>query len=78
MNSTTDIIGALPPPPGVTPNFVDPDYNGLQIIISGIIFSILAISFLVARMYAKYYLLKQFNYDDCKPFPLKLKSKGLS
>lgn len=65
MNST-DIIPALPPPPGVTSNFVNPAFNGNQIVIVGIIFPILMLPFLGARLYAKYSLIKKFHCDDCK------------
>lgn len=66
MNSTTDVIGALPPPPGVIPNFENPDFHGQKIIIVGIIFPVLTIPFLVARLYAKGFLIKRFHLDDCK------------
>jgi hypothetical protein len=64
MNST--IVGAMPPPPGVAPNFVNPPFKGLQIIITGIIFPVLMLPFIGARLYAKYSLLKRMHYDDCE------------
>jgi len=64
MNATTDIICALPPPPGVVANFVDPAYNGTQIIIAAIVVPIITIPFLVARLYVKSSLIKQFHCDD--------------
>jgi hypothetical protein len=64
MNSTR-IITAFPPPPGVTPNFVNPDFNGKQIIVAGIVLPLLMFPLLGARLYAKYALLKKIHYDDC-------------
>jgi len=65
MNSTEPTV-ALAPPPGVTSNFVDPAFNGQKVIIAGIIFPIITIPFLVARLYAKAFLLKKFQLDDCE------------
>jgi hypothetical protein len=65
MNSTMT-VGASPPPPGVTPNFVNPESNGYQIIITGIVLLVLMLPFLGARLYAKYSLLRKIHYDDCK------------
>jgi hypothetical protein len=65
MNSTK-IVGTSPPPPGVTPNFVNPQSNGYQIIIAGIVLPVVMLPFLGARLYAKYNLLKKIHYDDCK------------
>jgi hypothetical protein len=67
MNSTADFIGAMPPPPGVTPNLVDPAFNGQKIIIVGVAFPILMIPFLAARLYAKIFLIRKFHLDDCEP-----------
>jgi hypothetical protein len=64
MNSTESIV-ALPPPPGVTSNFVDPPFNGERIIIVGILFPILTIPFLAARFYAKAFLIRKLQLDDC-------------
>ncbi|KAE9376307.1 hypothetical protein N431DRAFT_400438 [Stipitochalara longipes BDJ] len=63
MNST-NIVGALPPPPGVTPNFVNSEFNGNQIIIAGILLPVLMFPFLGARLYAKISLLKKIQNDD--------------
>jgi hypothetical protein len=64
MNSTEPLV-ALPPPPGIKSNFVDPPFNGEKIIIVGILFPILTIPFLAARFYAKAFLIRKFQLDDC-------------
>ncbi|KAN0116744.1 hypothetical protein V8E51_002721 [Hyaloscypha variabilis] len=63
MSSTT-VVAAYPPPPGITPNFVHPKSNGSQIIIAGILLPVLMFPFLGARLYAKYSLLKKMRHDD--------------
>jgi hypothetical protein len=63
MNST-EPTAALPPPPGVQSNFVNPAFNGQKILMAGIIYPILTIPFLVARLYAKVCLIKKLQIDD--------------
>ncbi|KAF4624782.1 hypothetical protein G7Y89_g13387 [Cudoniella acicularis] len=64
MNSTTDTIGAFPPPEGTTLNFTDPESIGYRVIIPAVVFPVLAIPFLLARLYAKYFLIKHLHIDD--------------
>jgi len=75
MNSTR-IITAFPPPPGVTPNFVNPDFNGKQIIVAGIVLPLLMFPFLGARLYSKYVVLKKIHCDDCT-FSSQLTNKNI-
>ena len=65
-NSThPQIIGGLPPPPGVVPNFIDP-YS-----LRGIIIAITAVEMTVTttvtalRMYTKLFILKSHGWEDC-------------
>ncbi|KAH6668388.1 hypothetical protein B0J14DRAFT_600636 [Halenospora varia] len=64
MNSTTDMIGAYPPPPGMTPNFAHPDYIGYRVVIVAIVFPVLTLGFLLVRLYVKGFLIRQFHLDD--------------
>lgn len=57
--------GALPPPPGVTPNF---DYSNpwlyletRDVIIAGIVF---ATVFLALRIYTRTFVIRKFGWDD--------------
>ena len=63
-----DSIPALEPPPGVTPNFTNPERK----VASGItICSILVgvmILFFAARVYTKHFIVRKYSWDDCKFF----------
>jgi hypothetical protein len=45
---------------------VNPPYIGYRVVIVGIVFPILTIPFLLARFYAKIFLIKKFHPDNCK------------
>ncbi|KAH6676001.1 hypothetical protein B0J14DRAFT_587792 [Halenospora varia] len=64
MNLTTDTIGAFPPPEGTTPNFIDPESIGYRVVIAAVFFPVFAILFLLARLYARYFLIKHLHLDD--------------
>ena len=68
MNSTasTNITGTLPPPLGVTPNFVNPQSIGYRLIIVAAICPAITLTFLSLRIYTKRWILRQFLLDDCK------------
>lgn len=66
MNSTADIVAAWPPPPGVIPNFTNPDSIAYQLIIVAAICPAVALVFLGLRLYTKLRILKQLLLDDCK------------
>lgn len=57
---------ALAPPPGVTPNFVNP-YNQNKVTITLISVCLPATTlFLLIRMYSKVRLIKSHGWEDCK------------
>ena len=60
------MIPAGTPPPGVTPNFVNPESRGRIAIIVNIISMTLMVGFVVTRFYSKYYVLHKPSWDDCK------------
>lgn len=59
--------GALPPPPGVVPNFVNPS-GGVHFWLKFAQFVCIPIItvFVALRMYAKIFMLHEFYLEDCK------------
>ncbi|KAK4186947.1 hypothetical protein QBC35DRAFT_386072 [Podospora australis] len=57
-------MGAAPPPEGVTPNFVNPDSTGYQLIIVAVVFPVLALCFLIPRLYTASCIIKKWHADD--------------
>ncbi|KAA6410958.1 MAG: hypothetical protein FRX48_05269 [Lasallia pustulata] len=55
---------AMPPPPGVNPNFVDPHSQGPTLIIGGSIMITLMTLFVLARGYTKYHIIRKASWDD--------------
>ncbi len=67
-STATPIIGAAPPPPGVTPNFVNPpqDAHDTNVFIAvGLAFAGL---FLVMRLYTKSYILRAVGWEEGMSF----------
>jgi hypothetical protein len=64
MNET--IIGAAPPQAGVTPNFKNPESKVHRIIIVAVVFPVLCLPFLSARLWSAAFVIKRWHYDDCK------------
>ena len=59
-------IPSVPPPPGVTPNFVDPpnDKDALNVLSS--ILLVFMMIFVVNRVYVKTMIVRKYSWDDCK------------
>lgn len=53
------------PPPGVIPNFVNPESRGPVSVIVCTIAMVLMISFVMIRFYAKLGIIRRRNWDDC-------------
>jgi hypothetical protein len=66
MSASTGIVGAFPPPEGITPNFVNPDYIGYRVIIVALVFTALAFALLSARLYTKRFVMTGLELDDCE------------
>ena len=69
---TPDALGALSgfpaatPPPGVVPNFVNPENQNREFYaITGTLFGITFVLFL-NRMYVKLFKIQKHSWDDCK------------
>lgn len=72
------IFGALPPPPGVTPNFVDPYSISGYIIATSVACFGFSTLLVWARMYTRFYITMSHGWDDCEfKFPsLHVRSAG--
>lgn len=62
----SDKAGAVPPPPGVTPNFLHPAYHAGGIVPLAAVFIPLAAIFMFLRVYTKVRIIKVFGLEDCK------------
>lgn len=63
-NST--IVAAVPPPPGVTPNFENPESISYRLVIVAVVFPLLALCFLIPRLYSATFIIRKWHHDDCK------------
>ena len=54
----------IPPPPGVTPNFVDPETRAPLVIVFSAISLGLMLPIVVARLYTKAWVLCSSGWDD--------------
>lgn len=68
MNSS-GVVGAWPPPPGVTPNFENPDSIAWMVITAALISPVVAVFFVLMRSYTKKCIFNRFDWDDCKSHP---------
>jgi len=59
-------MAAMPPPEGVTANFDNPDSIGYRLVIVSVVFPVLAVCFLIPRLYAAVYIIRKWHPDDCK------------
>ncbi|KAK3680475.1 hypothetical protein B0T22DRAFT_516383 [Podospora appendiculata] len=66
MNSTQQgaIVGSGPPPPGVTPNFVDPESIASHLIIVAVVFPVATACLLGLRLYTALFIVKRRHLDD--------------
>jgi hypothetical protein len=64
--NNTDVIGASPPPPGITPNFDNPESIGYRVVVASIIPLTFATFILFLRAYVKLVILGKTAIDDCR------------
>lgn len=57
---------AIPPPPGVVPNFIDPENRVMTIININAIFMALSGVILLLRLYSRRFIVHQLGFADCK------------
>ena len=58
--------GAMQPPPGVQPNFVNPPNRNAEIIAITTIALIFSTAFVAARTYTRIAVLKCHGWEDCE------------
>jgi hypothetical protein len=63
-------VGLEPPPPGVVPNFVNPESTGYKVIITTIVTWTIATSIICLRAYVKLRIMREILIDDCKAYTL--------
>jgi hypothetical protein len=61
-------VGAMPPPPGVTPNFDNPESIAHRVVVISVLGAAIAIPICLLRLYTKRRILRNFGLDDCKRF----------
>ena len=54
------------PPPGVTPNFADPQTRTNIFIVVYAVFTSLVVLFVSLRLYAKMWIIRSIGWDDCE------------
>ncbi|KAH8728278.1 hypothetical protein GQ44DRAFT_702086 [Phaeosphaeriaceae sp. PMI808] len=62
--TSNNIVGAFPPPPGVSSNFQNPESIAYRVIIVSVLGPIIAIPICILRLYTKRYILQNTGYDD--------------
>jgi hypothetical protein len=60
------IVGVLPPPPGVIPNFEHPESQVYRLVITIAILLPVTTLVLFLRVYTKRVIVRNFGTDDCK------------
>ena len=65
-------VPAARPPPGVSPNFVDPRSSGPVLIAVGTVLLVVMLLCVTIRGYTKIRIAKKITPDDCEKFPLLL------
>ena len=57
---------ALQPPPGVVPNFVNPENQNRPLLVTASLELGLMIVFVLNRFYSKSFLVRKYSWDDCQ------------
>ncbi len=65
-HASPDIIGSLPPPPGVIPNFIDPPKTQAGIIVVVAVGLLLTTVCVCIRVWTKVRITKKVEWEDCK------------
>lgn len=66
MANHTDIVGTLPPPPGIVPNFVNPESRAYINTVMHSVCLTLVTLFLAIRIYTRKFICRWLGWDDCK------------
>lgn len=62
--TSSEPVGAFPPPPGVVPNFVNPESIAYRVVIASVLGPTIAIPICAVRLYTRRYILQSVGYDD--------------
>ncbi len=71
-------IPLAPAPPGVTPNFVNPENRTWQVYVTSAVCLVVTTLFVALRFYTKIFIIKQMTRDDCTEFDVLLFRKGIA
>ena len=58
------VMGPIPPPPGVTPNFDHPEQGGTHVVVLGLVGIPISTLFLAMRLYTKARINRSFGSED--------------
>ncbi|KAH8725720.1 hypothetical protein GQ44DRAFT_615290 [Phaeosphaeriaceae sp. PMI808] len=61
-----EVVGVIPTPPGITPNFTNPPSRAHVIITSNIVCTTISALFTVLRFYTNFFITRHLKVDDCK------------
>ncbi|KAK3323097.1 hypothetical protein B0T19DRAFT_485546 [Cercophora scortea] len=64
MSSSTAIVGTLPPPPGVTANFDNPESIAGRLILAAAIWPAVTIPIVLLRLYTSSFIVRRWHRDD--------------
>jgi hypothetical protein len=73
-----EVVGVIPPPPGVTPNFIDPVSKAHVVIITVIVVTSISAFSTGIRHYTALFITRHVRIDDCKPYRLSCKGALLT
>lgn len=61
-----EIVGARAPPPGVKPNFINPESRQNEMVAANAACLTIGILFLLMRLWTRLFLTRSIGWDDCK------------
>jgi hypothetical protein len=64
--TSNETVGALPPPPGITPNFDNPESIAYRVIVAAVLGPVIATPLCFVRLYTRRYISQNPGLDDCK------------
>ncbi|KNB06240.1 hypothetical protein FOXG_19609 [Fusarium oxysporum f. sp. lycopersici 4287] len=65
MNSTdSSTVGAYPPPPGVVPNFTNPESIASRVVLAAALSPVFTIPIVLLRLYTSRFIIKCWHLDD--------------
>jgi hypothetical protein len=64
MDSSDFTTGVMQPPPGITPNFVNPESNAQEMYIAAVVPALVVIAIYLLRVYTSWFIIKRWYLDD--------------